>query len=118
MAALPQDVMTELKRTIADLEQRLQSSLVENTRLQNELGIARDRQNASADILSTIANASSNAERALYQIAETSVIMITAYGDPETKRKAIASGATDLLTKPIDFALLRGEFDARLAQAS
>jgi CheY-like chemotaxis protein len=46
------------------------------------------------------------------------VIMITAYGDPETKRKAIASGATDLLTKPIDFALLRGEIDARLAQAS
>jgi CheY-like chemotaxis protein len=46
------------------------------------------------------------------------VIMVTAYGDPETKRKAIASGATDLLTKPIDFALLRGKIDARLAQAS
>jgi DNA-binding response OmpR family regulator len=38
--------------------------------------------------------------------------------DPETKRKAIASGATDLLTKPIDFTLLRGKIDARLAQAS
>jgi CheY-like chemotaxis protein len=46
------------------------------------------------------------------------VIMVTAYGDPETKRKAIASGATDLLTKPIDFALLRGKIDARLVQAS
>ena len=46
------------------------------------------------------------------------VIMITAYGDPETRRKAIASGATGLLTKPIDFALLREEIDARLAQAS
>ena len=46
------------------------------------------------------------------------VIMITAYGDPETRRKAIAGGATDLLTKPIDFALLRGEIDTRLAQAS
>jgi CheY-like chemotaxis protein len=46
------------------------------------------------------------------------VIMVTAYGDPETKRKVIASGATDLLTKPIDFALLRGKIDARLAQAS
>jgi CheY-like chemotaxis protein len=46
------------------------------------------------------------------------VIMITAYGDPETRRKAIASGATDLLTKPIDFALLREEIDTRLAQAS
>ena len=46
------------------------------------------------------------------------VIMITAYGDPDTKRKAIACGATDLLTKPIDFALLREEIDTRLAQAS
>ena len=43
------------------------------------------------------------------------VIMITAYGDPETKRKAIASGATGLLTKPIDFTVLREEIDTRLA---
>jgi CheY-like chemotaxis protein len=42
------------------------------------------------------------------------VIMITAYGDPETKRKAIESGATGLLTKPIDFTLLREEIDTRL----
>ena len=42
------------------------------------------------------------------------VIMITAYGDPETKRKAIEGGATGLLTKPIDFALLREEIDSRL----
>jgi CheY-like chemotaxis protein len=46
------------------------------------------------------------------------VIMITAYGDPETKRKAIESGAQGLLTKPIDFTLLREEIDTRLAQAS
>ena len=46
------------------------------------------------------------------------VIMITAYGDPETRRKAIEGGATGLLTKPIDFALLREELDTRLAQAS
>jgi CheY-like chemotaxis protein len=46
------------------------------------------------------------------------VIMITAYGDAETKRKAIASGATGLLTKPIDFGLLREEIDTRLAQAN
>jgi CheY-like chemotaxis protein len=45
------------------------------------------------------------------------VIMITAYGDAETKRKAIASGATGLLTKPIDFTELREEIDARLARA-
>ena len=42
------------------------------------------------------------------------VIMITAYGDPETRRKAIEGGASGLLTKPIDFALLRGEIDTRL----
>jgi CheY-like chemotaxis protein len=46
------------------------------------------------------------------------VIMITAYGDAETKRKAIASGATGLLTKPIDFTLLREEIDTRLEQTA
>jgi CheY-like chemotaxis protein len=45
------------------------------------------------------------------------VIMLTAYGDPETRRKAIESGATGLLTKPIDFSLLREEIDTRLQQA-
>jgi CheY-like chemotaxis protein len=46
------------------------------------------------------------------------VIMITAYGDPETKRKAIEGGASGLLTKPVDFTLLQKEIDARLEQAS
>ena len=46
------------------------------------------------------------------------VIMITAYGDAETRRKAIERGAMDLLTKPIDFALLRNEIDNRLEQAA
>ena len=46
------------------------------------------------------------------------VIMITAYGDPETRRKAIEGGAIGLLTKPIDFALLREEIDTRLEKAS
>ena len=32
------------------------------------------------------------------------VIMITAYGDAETRRKAMENGAAGLLTKPIDFA--------------
>ena len=45
------------------------------------------------------------------------VIMITAYGDPETRRRAMESGATGLLTKPIDFTLLREEIDTRLQQA-
>jgi CheY-like chemotaxis protein len=45
------------------------------------------------------------------------VIMITAYGDADTRRKALENGATGLLTKPIDFTLLRQEIDNRLAQA-
>ena len=43
------------------------------------------------------------------------VIMITAYGDPETRRLALAGGAAGLVVKPIDFALLREEIDRRLA---
>jgi CheY-like chemotaxis protein len=46
------------------------------------------------------------------------VIMITPYGDPETKRKAMEGGATGLLTKPIDFTLLRQEIDTRLDRAN
>ena len=46
------------------------------------------------------------------------VIMITAYGYAETRRKAIERGADGLLTKPIDFALLRQEIDSRLGQAA
>jgi CheY-like chemotaxis protein len=49
---------------------------------------------------------------------EVPIIMITAYGDPDTKRKAIEGGASGLLTKPIDFALLREEIDRRLNQAN
>jgi DNA-binding response OmpR family regulator len=46
------------------------------------------------------------------------VIMITAYGDAETKRKALESGAEALFTKPIDFASLRGEIDARVERSA
>jgi CheY-like chemotaxis protein len=45
------------------------------------------------------------------------VIMITAYGDADTRRKALEKGASGLLTKPIDFAVLREEIDTRVAQA-
>jgi CheY-like chemotaxis protein len=48
---------------------------------------------------------------------EVPVILITAYGDAATKRTALENGATGLLTKPIDFALLREEIDSRLAPA-
>ncbi len=46
------------------------------------------------------------------------VIMITAYGDAETRKRAIERGAEGLLTKPIDFTLLRHEIDTRLGQAA
>ena len=46
------------------------------------------------------------------------VIMITAYGDAETKRKALENGAEALLTKPIDFATLRSEIDMRVEHAA
>ena len=45
------------------------------------------------------------------------VIMITAYGDAETKRKALERGAEALLTKPIDFVALRNEIDTRVEGA-
>ena len=46
------------------------------------------------------------------------VIMITAYGDAETKRKALENGAEALLTKPIDFAMLHSEIDLRVERAA
>ena len=46
------------------------------------------------------------------------VIMITAYGDAETKRRALENGAEALLTKPIDFTLLRSEIDTRVERAA
>jgi len=46
------------------------------------------------------------------------VIMITAYGDEDTKRRALDGGAETLLTKPIDFVALRTEIDTRIAQAT
>jgi CheY-like chemotaxis protein len=46
------------------------------------------------------------------------VIMITAYGDDMTRRKAMEGGAEALLTKPIDFVALRTEIDDRVANAA
>jgi CheY-like chemotaxis protein len=46
------------------------------------------------------------------------VIMITAYGDADTTRTALERGAEALLTKPIDFALLRQEIDSRVGRVA
>lgn len=44
------------------------------------------------------------------------VIMVTAYGDAETRRRALEGGAEGLFPKPIDFAALRAEVDRCLAR--
>jgi FixJ family two-component response regulator len=40
--------------------------------------------------------------------------MITAYGDADTRARALKAGAAGFLTKPIDFTLLREEITERL----
>jgi CheY-like chemotaxis protein len=42
------------------------------------------------------------------------VVMITAYGDADTRARALEAGAAGFLTKPIDFTLLREEITERL----
>ena len=46
------------------------------------------------------------------------IIMITAYGDAETERRALENGAEAFLTKPIDFGTLRSEIDVRVERAA
>lgn len=46
------------------------------------------------------------------------VIMITAYGDDATVKRASELGAAGLLSKPIDFGLLRQEIDQRLERTA
>ena len=46
------------------------------------------------------------------------IIMITAYDDAETKRKALEGGAEALLTKPVDFVLLRNEIETLVQRAA
>ncbi len=54
--------------------------------------------------------------RAKAVLPDVPVIMITAYGDADTKRKALEGGAEALLTKPIDFVMLRNEIDTRVGR--
>ena len=49
---------------------------------------------------------------------DVAVIMITAYGDDNTRRKALEGGAEALLTKPFDFVALRTKIDGRVARAA
>ena len=45
--------------------------------------------------------------RQAYSAPPPMVMMVTAYGDEENHRQAIANGANDFLTKPLDFKLLK-----------
>src|SRR6185437_12352603 len=87
MTAVSEDTSVDLKRQIAELEQRLESALIErdaaidrqtasalvNFRLQNELRAALDRQKAGAEILRSIAATAGDAEHTLQTIAETTL---------------------------------------------
>ena len=46
------------------------------------------------------------------RLPHLTVMMITAYGDPETRAKAEGLGADSFLTKPIDFGALKEAMEA------
>ena len=82
----------------------------------------RDAQNASLILILSDINMPGMTGLELLPMAKAArpdvpVIMITAYGDAETKRKALEGGAEALFTKPIDFTMLRNEIDMRVQSA-
>jgi CheY-like chemotaxis protein len=50
----------------------------------------------------------------IYRSPPPVVMMITAYGDPENYNKAMALGADDFLTKPLDFNLLKEKLKLKI----
>jgi CheY-like chemotaxis protein len=46
------------------------------------------------------------------------IAMITAYGDDESRRRALEAGASDFLTKPLDFDELKSKISDMIAQRS
>ncbi len=47
--------------------------------------------------------------RTSYSVPPRMVMMVTAYGDEENRQQALAKGANDFLTKPLDFELLKNK---------
>ena len=103
MTAVSEDATADLNRRIAELEQRLETALIERDaaierqtasalvsfRLQSELRATADRQNASAEILHTISSAPGDAGRSLQQIAETSARL---FGAPSVSIQLVKNG--------------------------
>jgi GAF domain-containing protein len=90
MTALPQEVVADLSRLIAELEQRLDSSFAahdeaialqaaserENARLQSELNVAQARQAATSDILRAISQSPADAQPVFDAIVQTAVRLL------------------------------------------
>ncbi len=55
-------------------------------------------------------------ERLRAEAPAVPVVMVTAYGDTENRRRALDIGATDLVTKPVDFAALKKLVNSVIAQ--
>ncbi len=55
-------------------------------------------------------------ERLRAKLPNVPVVMVTAYGDTENRQRALDFGATDLVTKPVDFAALKKLVNSVLAQ--
>src|SRR5215813_9572374 len=103
MTAVSEDATADLNRRIAELERRLETALIERDaaierqtasalisfRLQNELRAALDRQNASGEILRSIASAPGDAARALQEIAENCARL---FGAPSASIQLAANG--------------------------
>ena len=94
MTAVSEDATADLNRRVAELQQRLEVALFErdtaierqtasalvNFRLQSELRATADRQDASTEILRTIASAPGDATRSLQRIGETTARFFNAAG--------------------------------------
>jgi CheY-like chemotaxis protein len=55
-------------------------------------------------------------QRLRTQSPDVPVIMVTAYGDLENRRRALDNGATNLVTKPVDFAELKKLLNSIIAE--
>jgi len=44
-----------------------------------------------------------------FEMPPTTMMMITAYGDDDSYKRAMSLGANDFLTKPVDFAMLKNK---------